>query len=52
MSILIKTRYDMLEKINLMSHTYEETVFKEVVEVITKKYYYQIQNLYNFFKIQ
>jgi len=43
---------DMLEKRNLMSHTYEETVFKEVVEVITEKYYYQIQNLYNFFKKQ
>jgi len=39
---------EMLEKRNLLSHTYEEQIFHEVLKSITGPYYEQISKLYNF----
>lgn len=39
---------DMLEKRNLMAHTYEETIFRDSVQKIANEYYKAIAQLYNF----
>ena len=41
---------EMLEKRNIMSHTYNETTFIDVVTVIKDKYFFEIEKLYQFFK--
>ena len=38
---------EALEKRNLMSHTYDEKIFEEVVKLIREKYYDMLNNLYN-----
>lgn len=43
---------DMLEKRNLMSHTHNEEIFSEVVELIVNKYFQEIEDLYDFFKLE
>ena len=40
---------EMLSKRNLMAHTYNETIFKEVVTDIVKKFYPEIEKLILFF---
>ena len=39
---------DMLEKKNLMAHTYEETIFRDSVQKIANEYFKAISQLYNF----
>ena len=39
---------DMLEKRNLMSHTYDEHKAHQAVELITKQYFQQLQQLQQF----
>jgi len=39
---------DMLEKRNLMAHTYEETIFRDSVQKIANEYFKAISQLYNF----
>ena len=39
---------DMLEKRNLMAHTYEETIFRDSVQKIANEYFKAIFQLYNF----
>jgi len=41
---------EMLEKRNILSHTYEEQIFNEVLTAITGLYYEQISKLYDFLK--
>jgi nucleotidyltransferase substrate binding protein (TIGR01987 family) len=41
---------DMLEKRNLMLHTYNEATFIEVTTIIKDKYYGEIEKLVGFFK--
>ena len=41
---------DMLEKRNLLAHTYNEKNFKKALETILKLYYPEMQKLYNFLK--
>ncbi len=41
---------EMLEKRNLMSHTYDKATFKTVVNDIYTKYYFEIEKLYHFLK--
>lgn len=41
---------DMLEKRNLMSHTYEESIFLETVDNIKTIYFDEILKLYNYLK--
>jgi nucleotidyltransferase substrate binding protein (TIGR01987 family) len=41
---------EMLEKRNLLSHTYEEQIFNQVLTEITGTYFEQISKLYNFLK--
>ncbi len=41
---------EMLEKRNLLSHTYEEKIFNQVLTEITGAYYEQISKLYDFLK--
>ncbi len=43
---------DMLQKRNLMAHTYNENHFQEVVQAIVKQYFTEIQNLVIFFNTQ
>lgn len=40
---------EMLSKRNLMAHTYNETIFKEVVRDIVTMYYPEIEKLIGFF---
>jgi len=39
---------DMLEKRNLMAHTYEETILRDSVQKIANEYFKAISQLYNF----
>jgi len=39
---------DMLEKRNLMAHTYEETIFRDSVQKIANEYFKAISQVYNF----
>ncbi len=41
---------EMLEKRNLLSHTYEEGIFNQVLIEITGTYFQQIKKLYDFLK--
>lgn len=41
------TWIDALEKRNLMSHTYDEEIVKEVEQLIRKNYYHIIKELYS-----
>lgn len=41
---------DMLEKRNLLAHTYNEENFNNALDTILKSYYPEIQELYKFFK--
>lgn len=41
---------EMLDKRNLMAHTYQESTFKEVIHSIKEHYFGQIEELYEFFK--
>lgn len=41
---------DMLEKRNMLAHTYDEKNFNEATEVIVKSYYPEISELYYFLK--
>ena len=41
---------EMLDKRNIMSHTYNKTTFVEVVTVIKEKYFSEIEKLIKFFK--
>jgi nucleotidyltransferase substrate binding protein (TIGR01987 family) len=43
---------DMLEKRNELSHTYNEEVAHNAVEVIKNSYYPAIQQVYNYFKLK
>ena len=40
---------EMLDKRNLMAHTYEENTFRQVLEDIRLKYFEQIESMYNYF---
>ena len=40
---------DMLEKRNLMAHTYNEETFSEVLQLIVDQYFYEIKKLHHFF---
>ena len=40
---------DMLEKRNLMAHTYDETKAQIAFNLITKQYFVQMEKLYQFF---
>lgn len=42
----------MLEKRNELSHTYNETVAEQAVEIIKHRYYGAIAQVYEFFKIK
>jgi hypothetical protein len=39
----------MLEKRNLMAHTYDENKAEQALDLITKQYYQQLEKLYVFF---
>lgn len=41
---------EMLDKRNLMSHTYNQQTFEVVIELIREKYYPEIEKLVSFFK--
>lgn len=41
---------DMLEKRNLLAHTYNEENFNNALDTILKSYYPEMQELYKFFK--
>ncbi len=41
---------EMLEKRNIMSHTYDQATFVEIVTSIKDRYFVEIENLVNFFK--
>ena len=41
---------DMLEKRNLLAHTYDEENFKKALDIIINKYYPELEYLYQFFK--
>ncbi|HPF93615.1 MAG TPA: nucleotidyltransferase substrate binding protein, partial [Tenuifilaceae bacterium] len=41
---------DMLDNRNMMAHTYEESVFNEVVAKINESYFLAIEQLMNFFE--
>ncbi len=45
-----ETWIEMLEKRNIMPHTYNETTFLEIVTTIKDKYFAEIEKLYQFFK--
>jgi nucleotidyltransferase substrate binding protein (TIGR01987 family) len=45
-----ETWMEMLEKRNLLSHTYEEQIFNEVLAEITGPYFIQINKLYDLLK--
>jgi hypothetical protein len=40
----------MLEKRNLLAHTYDEKNFKEALNIILTKYYPELYKLYHLFK--
>ena len=40
---------EMLDKRNLMAHTYEENTFRQVLEDIRLKYFEQIESMYKYF---
>ena len=40
---------EMLDKRNLMAHTYEESTFRQVLEDIRLKYFEQIESMYKYF---
>lgn len=44
------TWMDMLQKRNLMAHTYDEKLAKIAIELITTNYYAQLKLLYEWFK--
>jgi nucleotidyltransferase substrate binding protein (TIGR01987 family) len=41
---------EMLEKRNIMSHTYDQATFVEIATSIKDRYFVEIENLVNFFK--
>jgi len=41
---------EMLEKRNIMSHTYDQATFVEIVTSIKDRYFVEIENLVSFFK--
>ena len=41
---------EILDKRNIMSHTYNETIFIDVVNKIKNEYFSEIEKLYQFFK--
>ena len=43
---------DMLEKRNLMAHTYQEDIFRQAVKKIAEDYFPAITQLYTYFKNQ
>jgi nucleotidyltransferase substrate binding protein (TIGR01987 family) len=43
---------DMLEKRNLMAHTYEEKIFRMAVDNISTKYFNAISQVYSFLQIR
>ena len=43
---------DMLEKRNLMAHTYDEEIFNEAINQISTLYFSEIKKVFNFFKRQ
>lgn len=43
---------EMLEKINLMAHTYDEKVFNEAVSKISSVYFSEIEKVFCYFKNQ
>jgi nucleotidyltransferase substrate binding protein (TIGR01987 family) len=43
---------DMLEKRNLMAHTYDETKAQIAFELITRQYFEQMEKLYQFFLLK
>lgn len=44
-----ETWLEMLEKRNIMSHTYDEETFNEVLDVIIKHYFKELKALHQFF---
>ena len=43
---------DMLEKRNLMAHTYDEEIFNEAIHYISTLYFPEIKKVFEFFKNQ
>ena len=43
---------EMLEKRNLMSHTYDEVIFRSVLNDIESRYFDQLKKIYVLFKSQ
>lgn len=43
---------NMLEKRNLMAHTYDEEIFNEAINQISTLYFSEIKMIFNFFKKQ
>lgn len=43
---------EMLEKRNLMAHTYDEVIFKSVLTDIESRYFDQLKKIYTLFKSQ
>ena len=43
---------EMLEKRNLMAHTYDEEIFEKAVLQVVNLFYPEIKKLYEFFKAQ
>lgn len=43
---------EMLEKRNLMAHTYDEVIFKSVLNDIESRYFDQLKKIYTLFKSQ
>ena len=38
---------DMLEKRNMITHTYDKNIFEQIVDLIVNSYFYQIQFTFN-----
>ena len=43
---------EMLEKRNLMAHTYDEEIFEKAVSQVVNLFYPEVKKLYEFFKAQ
>ncbi len=43
---------DMLEKRNLMAHTYDEEIFEKAVSQVVNLFYPEVKKLYDYFKDQ